>query len=588
MILKCKIGNQSNFNLAHAIFTAIEKQAQNQYSAALNIHRLLPALFLAICIYVLHVPVQIMDVDAAQYASMGREMLERGDFLHVFDRGNPYLDKPPLIFWLTAGSYWLFGMSNFAFKLPAILFALLGIFSVYRFGRLWYDRETGALAALLLGLTQGYFHFTNDVRTDVYLTNAVIASIWMLSEQYRKPRSWWWIGAFFFAGIGMLAKGPLGLVVPALALGTHVLIRGEFKAILNWRWFVGLFVVLIVLAPMLIGLYEQFDLHPEKLVNGRNGVSGLRFYFWEQSFGRITGENVWKNDSTPFFFVHSFAWSFLPWTLLFVFGFANRSWDLIQRKTRHYPEWISYGGFLLPFIALSFSKYKLPHYIYVVFPLASIIAAVWLVNVFREGKGKLISRVFYAQFILFVLVWILAGVVFLWFFPIRHGFEIAIAVLGLAGFSFFAFGGKFLTWQRFLLISASSALSINALMAIRFYPDVLSYQAGGTVGMFIKDQKLNSGEVFNFKAGSRALDVYAQATIRDLTENQLDSLLNRNAHFYVYTGKQGFEFISTKQAEKKIVMQLEDFPVTLLRMNFGNPQKRPETLRPKYLLEINP
>jgi hypothetical protein len=160
--------------------------------------------------------------------------------------------------------------------------------------------------------------------------------------------------------------------------------------------------------------------------------------------------------------------------------------------------------------------------------------------------------------------------------------------LGLAGLVYFAFGGKFLTWQRFLLISASSALSINILMAIRFYPDVLSYQAGGKVGMYVKDQKLNSSEVFNYKAGSRALDVYSQSTIKDLTEYKLDSLLSSNAHFYVYTGKEGFESFSNRQVDMEIVLQLEDFPVTLLRMNFANPQKRPETLRPKYLLEINP
>ena len=527
-------------------------------------------------------------MDAAQYASMGREMLERGDFLHVYDRGNAYLDKPPLIFWLTASSYWLFGINNFAFKFPAILFALLGIYSVYRFGRLWYDRETGALAALLLGLTQGYFHFTNDVRTDVYLTNATIASIWMLSEQYRSPRSGWWIGAFMFAGLGMLAKGPLGLVVPALALGTQVLLKGEFKQLQNWRWYAGLIVIFAVLSPMLIGLYNQFDAHPENLVNGRTGVSGLRFYFWEQSFGRITGENVWKNNSGPFFFVHSFAWSFLPWTLLFIFGFFERTKALLKGAVHQYPEWISYGGFLLPFVALSFSKYKLPHYIYVVFPMAAMLAAVWLVRVFREGRGKLISRIFQAQFILLVLVWAAAGVIFLWFFPIRNLIEYVIAILGITGLVYFAFGGKFLTWQRFLLMSAASALSINCLLAIRFYPEVLAYQAGGKVGLFITEQKLDPKQVFNYKAGSRALDVYARATIRDLTDYQLDSLLIRNAHAYVFTGKDGFEAISNRNAKIKVILKLEDFPVTLLRMNFGNPKKRPETLRPKYLLEINP
>ncbi|MEZ5172541.1 MAG: glycosyltransferase family 39 protein [Bacteroidia bacterium] len=555
----------------------------------MNIHRFLPALALAFCIYLLNVPVDIMDVDAAQYASMGREMLENGDFLHVYDRGNEYLDKPPLIFWLTAVSYQLFGINNFAFKFPAILFALLGVFAVYRFGRLWYDRETGALAAIILGITQGYFHFTNDVRTDVFLTNSVIACVWLLSEQIKSPRSFWWIPAFFFAGIGMLAKGPLGLVVPALALGTHVLITRDFKLIFNWRWLAGLVVVLVVLSPMLLGLYQQFDAQPDKLVNGRHHVSGLRFFFWEQSFGRITGENVWKNDSGPFFFVHSFAWSFLPWTLFFLAGFFNRIYNL-ARETRStlasVPEWISFGGFLLPFIALSFSKYKLPHYIYVVFPFAAIITAFYLVTLFRQGKASVQTILLRVQWAILLLVWGFAGVIFLWFFPLRGIIEYTVAFLGLAAFIYFAFGGKFLTWQRIVFISLGSALSINVLLALRFYPSVLDYQAGGKIGRYIREKQINPDLVFNYMAGSRALDVYAQATIRDLRMDQLDSLLSAQQHVYLFTGQDGFHNLSARSIPFNVILKLDDFPVTLLRMNFGNPQKRPETLRPKYLLEI--
>ena len=82
----------------------------------MNIHRLLPLILLASLIYLLAIPVDIMDVDAAQYASMGREMIDRGDYLHVFDRGHEYLDKPSFIFWITAASYQIFRVSNFAFK----------------------------------------------------------------------------------------------------------------------------------------------------------------------------------------------------------------------------------------------------------------------------------------------------------------------------------------------------------------------------------------------------------------------------------------------------------------------------------------
>jgi hypothetical protein len=68
----------------------------------------------------------VMEVDASQYAAMSREMLESGNYLQLFDRGQNYLDKPPLLFWVSAMSFKLFGISNFSYKLPSVLFSLLG------------------------------------------------------------------------------------------------------------------------------------------------------------------------------------------------------------------------------------------------------------------------------------------------------------------------------------------------------------------------------------------------------------------------------------------------------------------------------
>ena len=76
-----------------------------------------------------------------------------------------------------------------------------------------------------------------------------------------------------------------------MALGSHLIYKRDWTNLFNWRWILGLAIILLVLSPMLWGLYHQFDLNPDATVNGRTGVSGIRFFFWEQSFGRITGEN---------------------------------------------------------------------------------------------------------------------------------------------------------------------------------------------------------------------------------------------------------------------------------------------------------
>jgi 4-amino-4-deoxy-L-arabinose transferase-like glycosyltransferase len=556
----------------------------------MNIHRLLPAIIIAICIYCLAIPVDIMDVDAAQYASMAREMIDRGDYLNFFDRNQPYLDKPPFIFWISAAFINVFGVNNLAYKLPAILFAILGIFSVFRFARLWYDRETAILAAVILATTQGYFHFTNDVRTDVYLTNSVIAAIWLLSEQLKFPKSWYWIPAFFFVGIGMLAKGPLGLVAPALAIGTHILIKQDWKSLFKWQWIAGLVVVVLVLSPMLYGLYMQFDSHPETLVNKRTNVSGLRFFFWEQSFGRITGENVWKNDTGPFFFVHSFAWSFLPWALFFFAALIHMIKSGIKGSFNNFikskSEWISLGGVILPFMALSASKYKLPHYIYVVFPLAAVITSHYLIALYRNRQEY--GFVWLRGLHVFVLfgAWAFVGIIFLWFFPLTNVLLMLVGFLGFAGFLYYAFSPKISYWNRLIGTSLISVLSVNVLMSAHFYPEVLEYQSGGKIGSYVHELGLDRDRLFNLNVGSRALDVYAQTVSDDILIEQVDSLLADNKAIYIYTDASGKESLELKGYHVIVLQQRDDFSVTLLRMNFGNPQKRQATLRPRYLLEL--
>jgi 4-amino-4-deoxy-L-arabinose transferase-like glycosyltransferase len=118
----------------------------------------------------------------------------------------------------------------------------------------------------------------------------------------------------------------------------------------------------LILTPMLIGLYEQ------------HGHTGLRFYFWTQSFGRLTGENSWRNDTSALFFLHTFPWLFAPWGLVAAAGIARlgRSFCLGQRSASHA---LVLGSFVPPLLAISASHYKLPHYATVLFPAAALLAA---------------------------------------------------------------------------------------------------------------------------------------------------------------------------------------------------------------------
>ncbi len=137
-------------------------------------------LMLCICtlVYLLGMQIDLMDVDAAQYASISREMLANKSFLQVYDLGRDYLDKPPMLFWLSALSMKIFGINHFAYRLPSFIFALLAIYSTYRLALLYYKKEVALLAALILASCQAMFLILHDVRTDTMLMGWVICGIW--------------------------------------------------------------------------------------------------------------------------------------------------------------------------------------------------------------------------------------------------------------------------------------------------------------------------------------------------------------------------------------------------------------------------
>ncbi len=343
---------------------------------SLNLSKLEIAVFILLLfiIYVAGLITDVIDVDSAQYAAMSMEMLQSENCLHLTERGKPYLDKPPLIFWLSALSFHLFGICNWTYKLPSFVFALVGVWSTYRLAALLYDKDTAVLAILILSSSTGFVWVNMDVKTDILLMSATIFAIYQLIHYLNQPR---FIPLFLGSigiGLAMLAKGPLGLVMPILTIGGHLLIAKDWQQLFKKEWlYIGV-IVMFMLLPMCWGLYTQFDLQPDLLVNNKKGVSGLQFYFWEQSFGRITGENVWKNDTSFLYLFHTTLLLALPWTFHVLLAISRRLY-IIFTQFKLVKEFYTISGILLTLCMLSFSSYKIPHYAIIVFPLLAILVA---------------------------------------------------------------------------------------------------------------------------------------------------------------------------------------------------------------------
>ncbi len=532
-------------------------------------------------VYIIGFGIDIMDIDASQYAEMSREMSNSNSYLHVFELGKDYLDKPPLLFWVTSMSINLFGANNFAYRLPSFLFALFALFSTYRFALLYYKKEIAALAALVLASCQAFFLINHDVRTDTILMSCVIFSVWQLAAWLLHKKTINFVLAFVGIGFGMLAKGPIALIVPILAFGTHFLLTRNFKAIFKWQYLLGIVIIAIVLIPMSIGLYTQFDLHPEKIVNEKTGVSGLRFFYWTQSFGRITGESVWNNNSNIFFLFQNMLWSFLPWIVIFTMALFSEFKLLIKQKFKILPnaEWISMGGFTLGYLALGSSKYQLPHYIFVVFPFAAIITAKFLYNLYNEEHLKLRIILEKSHFVVFSLLHIALFILLSYSFPAPIWLIVCYAALLIV--YYFYFTKKHISYYL-VKLSVGSFLLINLFLNSWVYPALLQYQAGNTIGRFIKQNNLPLANTFIYQEKIwHSIHYYSNEII-----NHKDTLSQIIKGDYIILKEARLNDIINAGKNFDVIYKAPTYGVSRLKIKFLIPSKRGELTDNCIILKI--
>jgi 4-amino-4-deoxy-L-arabinose transferase-like glycosyltransferase len=519
-----------------------------------------------ILIFMLGAMTDIMDVDAGQYAALSRQMLETKGYLVLKDRAEDYLDKPPFLFWISAFSIKLFGVSSWSYKLPSILFSLLGIFSTFSLGRLLYNEKTGLLAAIMLSSCQAVFLMNQDVRTDNILTALIAFSLWQIYAYLQKEKIMNLVLGFTGIGMSMLTKGPIGLMMPVFALSTHFIYTRQWRLFLKWEWLLGVLIVSVLLVPMCIGLYTQF------------GTEGLYFYFWKQSFGRITGENSWRNDTTILFFTHTFLWAFLPWSLLFIFAFFNRTWELLKSKIIvSTNEALTWGGFILTFIAFSLSKYKLPHYIFITFPLAAILSASWIIRLEETKQIKWLKAMSKLQAFVSVLLFT-GSMLLIKVLPPDFILNWYLLFLLLFWCSVSCYLSK--DYVRKIVFSVLYAiLFVNIVMNGSFYPQLLGYQSSSVAGKLFYEKHQAGEKLYFLNSGWHTLDYYG----RIISQPYTDEI---RSHAWIYTNEAGLKSLKEKGVFMNEILGLRNFSVQFLSFKFLNPKTRDSTLEKNYLIHL--
>ncbi|NPA10769.1 MAG: glycosyltransferase family 39 protein [Epsilonproteobacteria bacterium] len=304
------------------------------------------ALFLAILInfYLTLFLTPLFNLDEGAFSEATREMLSGGDYITTYLNGNLRFDKPILIYWLQALSVKIFGLNEFALRLPSALAATFWAFGIYWFAKRLFSEKTALFAAFIMVSTLQISLIAKAAIADSLL-NMFIAfsmfSLYLYTQQKNKKLLYLTFGLI---GFGFLTKGPVAVLIPLATYFIFSIVNKElktfFKDIFNPK---GIVIFSLIALPWYIAEYLA---QGDKFING---------FFLKHNIQRFES-SLEKHAGSIFYFIPVVIIGLLPYTSLF--------FKYLQNVKEKHPFFL-FGGiwFFFVFVFFSLAGTKLPHYV---------------------------------------------------------------------------------------------------------------------------------------------------------------------------------------------------------------------------------
>lgn len=317
------------------------------------------------------------DVDAVQ-AQIARNMLESGDWVTARLDGVKYLEKSPLIYWMMAGSFAVFGVHDWSARIPVALSSIALAWLVFRIGRWAFSPLAGLYSGLVTGSCVGLYLFTRIQIPDVTLTFTIALALWgflrALEVDEPRPGLWAWTGWGAMAA-GLLLKGLIALLFPLAAAGIYLLATRQLFALRTWKRlhpFTGILIGAVIALPWHIAATlanpPYFDLTfraVPKPFSAAEYRGFFWFYFMNEHVLRFLNRR-WPIDynTVPraLFWLFHLLWLF-PWSP-FAGGVARLQFRPVDRAGRMRLLCLASIGFILVFFSFSTTQeyYSMPCY----------------------------------------------------------------------------------------------------------------------------------------------------------------------------------------------------------------------------------
>ncbi len=288
----------------------------------------------------------LFDLDEGAFSEATRDMLARGDFIATYLYGEPRYDKPILIYWLQAASVSLFGLNEFALRLPSALASSAWMLAIYAFTTRVCDRHTGFAAAIIGATALEVGIIGKAAIADALLNLLIAASMFAIYQHYLEGGRRWVYAAFVLMGLGFLTKGPVAVAIPFATSLLFFTLKGRFR---DWLRAVfnppGIVLFLVIVLPWYLA------------ITLREGPGFLLGFLLEHNLGRF--QAPMEGHSGPiWYYIPVLLGGILPWTTVLLIALWRLRHRLGDDLTGFLLIWF---GFV--FILFSLAGTKLPHYL---------------------------------------------------------------------------------------------------------------------------------------------------------------------------------------------------------------------------------
>ena len=258
----------------------------------------------------------LIDPSEGRYATIAQKMAETGDYVTplILKDGEwiPFLGKPPLYFWVLSASINIFGVNEFAVRMPGIIASTALLFLMFWVIKRYKDEESAYLSVLITGTSGLFFIVSTTILADVVMTLFAIGALFLyygfLNETGKRMRYMLSLAVFAFLGLAFLCKGPVALVIFGLPVFLWTLVNNQWHTLKYHAWISGMALFLLITTPW---FYFASKIHPDF----------LEYFFVNENFKRFVSSDYGDRYGTGHQYPHGMSALFfgggsLPWLLL--------------------------------------------------------------------------------------------------------------------------------------------------------------------------------------------------------------------------------------------------------------------------------